>query len=136
MSASVHRNQQFVVLKRLTVNLGQKMAYFLRNFGLIAMSLLPVSIAHADVHVRSLAGSCAACHGTNGNSVAGMAQLAGIERAYFVTQMMAFKTGARPATVMHRHAAGLTESEIQALADFFSTQAVKPAIRLKSEPLK
>ncbi len=43
---------------------------------LVLISIVGLSVARADVHIRSLAGSCAACHGTNGNSVAGMATLA------------------------------------------------------------
>lgn len=95
-----------------------------------------LNMAYADVHIRSLAGSCAACHGTNGNSVAGMAMLAGIDAKYFSTQMLAFKTGARTATVMHRHAVGLTENEIEALAQYFSSQMIKPSAVLRPVKLQ
>ena len=33
-----------------------------------------------------------------------------------------FKSGARPATVMHQHAKGYTDTEIDQLADFFAGQ--------------
>lgn len=79
--------------------------------------------AHAaDTHTRVLAASCAACHGTNGNSVGGTPVLAGLQPAYFIREMDAFRTGARDSTVMHRHAKGLTEQEISQLADYFSRQ--------------
>lgn len=74
------------------------------------------------VHARNLAASCAACHGTNGNSVGGMPALAGVERGYFIKQLKDFKSGARPATVMHQHAKGYTDSELEQLADFFASQ--------------
>jgi cytochrome c553 len=73
-------------------------------------------------HTQVLAASCAACHGTNGNSVGGTPVLAGLDATYFVTQMMAFRTGERTSTVMHRHAKGLTVEEIGALATYFSEQ--------------
>lgn len=73
-------------------------------------------------HLRVLAASCAACHGTNGNSVSGTPVLAGLEKSYFVLQMQAFRSGERSATVMHRHAKGLTVDEIDQLATYFSQQ--------------
>ena len=73
-------------------------------------------------HIRTLAASCAACHGTNGNAVVGSAVLAGMDAHYFITQMLAFKDGGRPATVMHHHAKGLNVDEINLLASYFSQQ--------------
>jgi cytochrome subunit of sulfide dehydrogenase len=78
--------------------------------------------AQAGEHTRTLAASCSACHGTNGNSVGGTPVLAGLDRAYFVTQMQAFLVGERASTVMHHHAKGLTEEEIGLLAGYFSAQ--------------
>ncbi len=75
-----------------------------------------------DVHVRTLAASCAACHGTNGNSLSITPVLAGLDAHYFSTQMLAFKKGSRESTVMHHHATGITDEEIGQLADFFSQQ--------------
>lgn len=73
-------------------------------------------------HIRTLAASCAACHGSNGNALQGNAILAGMDGSYFTTQMLAFKDGSRPATVMHRHAKGLNIDEINLLADYFAKQ--------------
>ena len=75
-----------------------------------------------DTHARNLAASCAACHGTNGNSVAGAPVLAGLDKTYFVDQMKAFKSGTRPATVMHQHAKGYSDEEFELFASFFSAQ--------------
>lgn len=73
--------------------------------------------------VRSLAANCAACHGTNGNSVGGaVAGLAGLDKDYFVNQMKLFKEGKREATLMHQIAKGYSDAEISALAGYFSTQ--------------
>ena len=80
------------------------------------------------VHVRSLAASCAACHGTNGNSVGKAANLAGMDSAYFLKQMHAFKSGERAATVMNRHAKGLNIQEIADLSEYFSLQIPKTSV--------
>ncbi len=73
-------------------------------------------------HTQTLAASCAACHGSQGNSVGGTSVLAGLDASHFVLQMMAFRNGSRSSTVMHRHAKGLTVEEINDLAVYFSLQ--------------
>lgn len=73
-------------------------------------------------HVQVLAAACAACHGTNGNSIGGTPVLAGLDRLLFIQQMHAFRDGSRPASVMHHHAQGLTLPEIEQLADYFHAQ--------------
>lgn len=95
---------------------------------------------HVQVqHTRVLAASCAACHGTNGNSVGGTPVLAGLQPQHFSSQMQAFKSGQRASTVMHRHARGLTDQEIFELAEYFHRQprrvsvlpaAAKPVTRM------
>jgi len=72
--------------------------------------------------VRSLAASCAACHGTNGRAAPGstVPGLAGRSRDDIVQVMAQFKAGQRPATVMHQIAKGYTEAEIAAMAEYFS----------------
>ena len=72
--------------------------------------------------VRSMAASCAACHGTGGKAAPGptLASLAGKPREEIVQSMAQFKSGAKPATLMHQIAKGFTEAEIAALADHFS----------------
>ena len=78
----------------------------------------------SDRGVRSMAANCAACHGTQGRPVAGspVAALAGRPRDEIVQSMAQFKSGAKPATVMHQIARGFSEPEIGALADYFSRQ--------------
>jgi len=69
-----------------------------------------------------LAASCAACHGTQGRSVTGTPVLAGMARDQLVTSLKEFQNGSRKATVMHRHAKGYTDQEIELLADYFAAQ--------------
>lgn len=75
-----------------------------------------------DKHARNMAASCAACHGTNGNSVGGAPTLAGINKDYFITQMKDMKSGARQTTVMNKHAKGYNDAEVEQLASYFSAQ--------------
>jgi cytochrome c553 len=97
-------------------------------WGWSAEATYSTTLLPATLHIRSLAASCAACHGENGNSVGITPSLAGLNVSYFTTQMLAFKNGSLPATVMHRHAKGIQEDEIQALAKYFSQQKRVTAI--------
>jgi len=76
-------------------------------------------------HVRSMAATCAACHGTDGAAVAGeaMPALAGYPKPALVAQLKAFRDGTREATVMHQIARGYTDDEIDAIATYFATRA-------------
>lgn len=95
-----------------------------------------------DVHVRSLAASCAACHGTYGNAAPSLhgenvtPALAGVAKSDIVSKLQAFKSGERSATVMHRHAKGLTDDEIVALAEYFSAQVPHTTNTLKAQKLR
>lgn len=86
--------------------------------GLLA---LPANAQYADAP-RSLAATCTGCHGTEGRSQAGMPTLAGQPKENLLRQMLDFKSGKRPATVMNQHAKGYTEQQIEVLADYFSKQ--------------
>jgi cytochrome subunit of sulfide dehydrogenase len=76
------------------------------------------------LYTKSLAATCANCHGTNGAVVSGspVVGLAGMPKEYFAAQMIAFKTGTRPATVMHQLAKGYSDAQIVQLATFFASQ--------------
>ena len=93
----------------------------------LAISLVPPALAQqADSSLgRNLAAACANCHGTNGVSQAGMPSLAGRERAYLAQQMQDFRTGKRPATVMHQIARGYTEEQVEAIAAYLSAQKTR-----------
>ncbi len=98
------------------------------RFSCFIASLFLTSVAQAAEvfvsaeHTRTLAASCAACHGSNGNSAGITPTLAGLEATYFTAQMLAFKDGSRAATVMQHHAKGLNLEEIDALAAYFAQQ--------------
>jgi len=76
------------------------------------------------LYQRSMAASCAQCHGTDGRSAPGSAvpALAGMPRDQLATQLKAFKTGSRPSTVMGQLAKGFSDAQLEQLADYFSRQ--------------
>jgi cytochrome c553 len=39
---------------------------------------------------------------------------------YMLRQMQAFKDGSRPATVMHQIVKGLTDAQVQTIADYYA----------------
>jgi cytochrome subunit of sulfide dehydrogenase len=74
------------------------------------------------LQTRSLAASCSNCHGTNGVAAPGMVALAGYDRNSLIKNMADFKSGARPATIMHQLAKGYSEAQIDAIAGYFAAQ--------------
>lgn len=93
-------------------------------------TLLLAASAHAQspdaLNVRSLAATCAACHGTDGRVVGdgSVLGLAGLPRDTIASQLRAFKAGTRPSTIMAQLSKGFSESQIDQLAAYFS--ALKP----------
>lgn len=79
------------------------------------------SAGGADVHTRTIAATCMSCHGPGGKSLGSIPSLAGLDRARFVRTLNEFRSGARPATIMKRHASGYTDAEIEALAAYFAS---------------
>jgi cytochrome c553 len=100
--------------------------------GIIWMS----GAAAADiVYARSLAATCFTCHGTDGHSVDGVPpSLAGQNRNYLLKQLQEFREGKRPATIMHQHAKGYTDEQLELIAGYFAAvvpgrAAAAPAVR-------
>ncbi|MGA0611928.1 c-type cytochrome [Caldimonas sp. KR1-144] len=77
------------------------------------------------LYLRSLAATCANCHGTDGAAAPGgpMYRLAGLKAEFITEQLQAFRDGKRPATVMHQLAKGYSDEQIAALAAYFAAQA-------------
>jgi len=73
-----------------------------------------------DTQVRTWAASCAACHGTDGKSNSAIPSINGQDKAVLLTKLLAYKRDQLPATVMHQHAKGYSDAELERLADHFS----------------
>jgi len=90
---------------------------------LLFFSSLSVSVMSHAVEISQatmLANSCAGCHGTYGKSPGAIPAINGKSASFIVESLNDFQTGARPSTVMGRHANGYSEQEIQLIAEFFS----------------
>ena len=86
----------------------------------LACAALPAP-AQDSPAARSLAASCAACHGTDGRSATPeVVALAGLPREHIAAQMRAFRDGARPATIMQQIARGYSDQQIDLMAEYFS----------------
>jgi len=84
----------------------------------------PAATDARSLQAQALAATCAACHGTGGHAVdaAAVPGLAGLPAGYLAEQMRSFKSGTRPATVMHQIAKGYTDGQIDQLAAWFAAQ--------------
>jgi len=100
---------------------------------LLCLALSPLAQAQSAgtkeaLYVKSLAATCANCHGTNGKAVDGSSvpSLAGLDKGYIVARMKAFKDykpGDQPAvTVMHQISKGFNDAQIESLAGYFAAQ--------------
>lgn len=74
-----------------------------------------------SLQIQVLSAACANCHGTDGDQGGAVPVIAGRPAGVLESQLLAFKRGEDPkATVMPRHAAGYTDDELAALANYFS----------------
>lgn len=92
---------------------------------LVFIASMPVRADDAQkLYTQSLAATCANCHGTEGRALkdATVPGLAGLGADHITAQMLAFRNGQRPATIMHQIAKGYSEEQIRQLAEYFAAQ--------------
>ena len=68
------------------------------------------------------AAACSGCHPASSAAETSVPALAGRDAQEIVTQMRAFRSGQHDATVMDRIARGYSETEIEAIADWYQAQ--------------
>ena len=90
-----------------------------------SLALLAGAAHAADPNLgRNLAATCANCHGTNGRAVAGagLDSLAGVEKQKTLQKLADFKSGVKPASIMHQIAKGYTDEQLDLIATYFAAQ--------------
>ncbi|MEY2685144.1 MAG: Cytochrome subunit of sulfide dehydrogenase [Pseudomonadota bacterium] len=88
--------------------------------GLFALAALGAQAQVAQVKVWAAA--CANCHGTNGKAQPGMESLAGKDKDDMSQKLLDFKSGRKPATIMHQLAKGYSDDQLKAIAAYFAAQ--------------
>ena len=79
--------------------------------------------AQAEVNqVRIWAAACATCHGTNGQAQEGNESLAGKDKDEMFQKLMDYKSGRKPATLMHQLTAGYSDQQLQQISAYFAAQ--------------
>ena len=92
----------------------------------LALGAAAVEAAGDAEKGKAKATVCGACHGPNGNSTnPDWPKLAGQHAAYLLSQLKAFKSGARENPLMSPQAAALSEQDMQDLAAYFAAQKPK-----------
>jgi cytochrome subunit of sulfide dehydrogenase len=79
----------------------------------------------ADANLgRNLAATCANCHGTNGKALpgSGLDELASMDKAKALQKLADFRSGAKPASVMHQIAKGYTDAQLDLIVTYFAAQ--------------
>jgi sulfide dehydrogenase cytochrome subunit len=71
-------------------------------------------------YVRGMAATCTNCHSTEIRGVDGIPGIAGRNKSDLLQQLRDFKSGARPATVMHQLARGFSDEQLEQLAGYFA----------------
>lgn len=90
----------------------------------------------ADAKPPAKADVCAACHGADGNSTNPLYPILAQQTArYIYLELKDFKEGRRKDPLMSPVAATLEQSDMLALADYFSKQKQKPT-GFKADPVK
>ena len=94
---------------------------------LVSILLLSGFTALAEESLgKSKSATCSVCHGTKGISLDPMTpNLAGQDADYIVHQLEAFKSGTRKSAVMKSISKSLTNNEMIALANFYSSLPFK-----------
>jgi len=91
--------------------------------GIIVLAAGSASAQGTDASAaRSIAATCANCHGTNGVSQGGTESLAGQSKEDIVRKMQEFKSGTKPGTIMPQLAKGYTDAQIEQAAGWFAAQ--------------
>ena len=90
--------------------------------GLLATALLLIPHAVFAADPPPGAAACSGCHATNAAAETPVPKISGRGADEMVAAMAAFRSGAKPSTVMGRIAKGFTDDEMRPIAAWLATQ--------------
>jgi cytochrome c553 len=97
-------------------------AFFITCFSMLFLNITVMAQTKSaqELYQRGLAATCANCHGTEGKGQenASMPKIDQLTSEQILTQLKAFKSGARTGTIMPQLAKGYTDEQIQTIADY------------------
>lgn len=91
----------------------------------LAIGLLGAAALGAQAQpsqVRVWAAACANCHGTDGRAQSGMEALAGKDKDEMLQKLLDFKSGRKPATIMHQLSKGYSDEQLKEIVAYFAAQ--------------
>ena len=71
---------------------------------------------------RNLSAGCTNCHSATGKSATGIPSIGGQPKELMLNTLKEFRAGTRPATIMHQHAKGYTDAQLELIAAYFAAQ--------------
>lgn len=82
------------------------------------------SMAADPYLARSLAATCANCHGTDGKALpnSGIEALDGVPKDKLLQKLADFRNGDKPASIMHQIAKGYSDEQLDLIAAYFAKQ--------------
>jgi cytochrome c553 len=94
----------------------------------VAVTMSAQAMAAGDINAgKQKAAVCAACHGTDGNSLSdAFPKLAGQNAGYLEKQLANFKSGERQNALMAPMVANLSEQDMADLAAYFASKKMAP----------
>ncbi|WP_457422256.1 c-type cytochrome [Roseateles sp. P5_E7] len=91
---------------------------------LLLMLCAGPALAEDITVARSLAATCANCHGTHGRPRGpAMPPLAGMKAEVMLEALADYRSGRQPGTVMPQIVKGYTEAQLRLVAAYFAAQA-------------
>lgn len=96
----------------------------------VMLATISVAYAAGDAGAgKAKSTSCGACHGADGNSVAGtFPKLAGQGEKYLLKQLKDIKSGARPVLTMTGQLDNMNDQDLADLAAYFASQSQTPSV--------
>ena len=103
-----------------------------KNINEDAVRVKEMEAKESRVPAPKAAQTCFACHGQKGISVnPAYPNLAGQQKEYIVTQLKAFKSGARKSPIMSPMVAPLSDEDIEQIATYFSSHKIEVVTAIK-----